>query len=120
MNENTPMAVTTCDTALTRLQYAHTVNSVSLHKLAASGEFEGIPAGTLSTILKTGNVPHKWHRRFGIRETKPAPVCFDCGEVHALDHCPKKPKPPRTYTRWADMPVTMVKQALMNREVWNG
>jgi hypothetical protein len=103
-----------CATPLERLKRLHMVDCVPYRQISSQGLFEGIPCGTLSYIVRTGKVPSKWHKRFGIVVMQPAPVCPIHNVVHVSKTCPVAKKPA---TRWADMPVSQVRWAIDNREV---
>lgn len=75
------MGVTTSDTAQGRLKMLHDTSGLSWRRIAALEAYEGIPAGTLATIGKTGMVPKKWRGRFGLAEM--ATITVMDGEVPA-------------------------------------
>ncbi len=49
----------------------------------------------------------------GMPETKPAPVCRHCGEVHVSSRCPHRRRPYRTIS---EMPTSVLRWKLENRE----
>ncbi len=101
------------DIVCERLNYLHTVDCMPWRKIASLDEYKGIPAGTLSSIARGYPIPHKWLRRLGLPETKPAPVCRHCGEVHVSSRCPHRRRPYRTIS---EMPTEVLKWKLENRE----
>ncbi len=74
-----------------------------------------VPFGTLNTIARTGDVPKKWRRYFGLVEYLPAPACPHCGEIHLKKSCPKGRIRRSARTLW-DWPVEELRKALENRK----
>lgn len=89
------MHVTTCDTVRERIIVLHDTYGLKFRKIAETDDFRPIPAGTLSTIYKTGRIPKKWHKRLGLPVMVPAPVCDTCGTVHLKKTCPNNGKAKR-------------------------
>ena len=87
-------------TALERLHALHDTDMLSFRKIASRGHFGTCPAGTLSDIYHTGNVPDKWRAVFGLPLMALAPVCH-CGEVHTVKTCPHDRKPRKVWVRVA-------------------
>lgn len=58
-------------------------------------DFRPLPTRTLWKIATTGEVPRKWRSHLGVPDTRPAPVCQDCGDVHVTRRCPARERRPR-------------------------
>lgn len=109
------MPVRNPDIVSKALSELHDTSGLSWRKIAKMDDYSGIPAGTLAAIAKGYPIPRKWHHRLGVRETKPAPVCLECGEVHIKNgRCPRLP---RAYRAIVDMPAGLLRWKLENREV---
>ena len=93
--------VRTCDSIKERLTVLHRANGLTFREIAALPEFTPVPAGTLCTIFKGGEVPKKWRTRFGMTEFLPAPACAKCGKVHTTARCTEGKQPRRRWVRCA-------------------
>lgn len=71
-------SVTICDTPIQRLKSLRDTSMLSWRQIASQGEFEGIPAGTLATIAKTGKIPKKYRSVFYPHKPRVAHVCKNC------------------------------------------
>jgi hypothetical protein len=49
-----------------QLVMLHDTLGLTWREIALLERYRGIPAGTLATIAKTGQAPHKWRRRLGL------------------------------------------------------
>lgn len=99
--------------------------SLSWREIAARPPFSeiGIPAGSLSSIYKTGEIPAKWQYALLGRTTQAlANVCPIHGIVEtyncqAQQVVTKRKRAARTYSDLFSMPSKVLRQALIEREI---
>jgi hypothetical protein len=73
------MPVRTSDIVQDELKRLHDTTGDPWRKMASLDNYTGIPAGTLCSIAKTGEVPKKWRKRLGM--PVPASVTPVSGEI---------------------------------------
>ena len=91
----------------------------SLRKVSRLAKYQGMPAGTISTILGNpkrgrlpGAVPKKWRAVYGLHQEALAPVCPIHGVVHVRKTCPSV----KSYKDLFAMPKKLLLYALLTRE----
>jgi len=102
------------------LKALHLIPKMSWRKIACMPKYQGIPAGTLCSISKGGQIPNKYRAQLGIPHEAPAPVCLDHGVVHLYDCKKEQVKPkrvgrPRQWRSLWDIPETELLWMLENR-----
>lgn len=85
--------VTTSDTLYSELVRLRRAEMLSWRAIAQIPPFAPLPAGTLCTWYKTGNLPRRWYSHFGLTAYAPAPVCPAHGIVHCYDCTAEQVKP---------------------------
>lgn len=72
------ISVTSCDNRLSLLLSLSGREHPNFRAIAKMPEFQGIPAGTLSSIAKTGKIPRKYRRMFVKPKPRVKHICQNC------------------------------------------
>ena len=85
---------------------------MSLRQIAS--EYDGITHADIQRALQ-GHLPHDPHKRIALHLAPmlPAPACPRCGSVHVTKRCTAAP---RAYTRIVDVPTTVLRWMIDNRQ----